>query len=269
MGSIDFGLDGKVAVVTGAGASPEGVGIGSAVAVTLARAGARIALVDLAREPAEETLRLIEAEGATGRVFLADVSRDADCAQAVAAVADELGPPSVLVNNVGVAGPPGTVVDVDLDRWDEGMRINVKSMVMMSRYAIPHMVEQGGGSVVNMSSAAGVRGGHPAILYGTAKGAVIQMTRMMATHHGLGGVRVNAVAPGMVYTPMVRSRGLTDDMREIRRKRSLLQTEGTAWDVGNAVLYLASDLSRWVTGILLPVDAGYTSGTHLPTPPRK
>jgi len=174
----------------------------------------------------------------------------------------------VLVNNVGLAGPPGTVVDVDLERFDETMRLNLGSMVLMAQFAIPHMVEAGGGSVVNVSSTAGMAGGHPAVAYGTSKGAVTQMTRMMAAHHGLEGVRVNSVAPGLVYSPMVRHRGVTDEMRELRRTASLLQTEGTPWDVAGAVLFLASDLARWVTGVALPVDAGYLAGRAMPTPPR-
>ena len=109
-------------------------------------------------------------------------------------------------------------------------------------------------------SVAGLVGGHPSLLYPTSKGAVINLTRAMATHHGTEGIRVNCIAPGMVYTPMVYSRGMSPELRETRRQRSLLQTEGTGWDVGNAVRYLASDESRWVTCTILPVDAGATAG---------
>lgn len=115
-------------------------------------------------------------------------------------------------------------------------------------------------AIVNIASVAGLVGGHPSLLYPTSKGAVVNMTRAMAAQHGAEGIRVNCIAPGMVYTPMVYSRGMTPEMRETRRMRSLLQTEGSGWDVGNAVLYLVGDESRWVTGVILPVDAGATAG---------
>lgn len=122
-------------------------------------------------------------------------------------------------------------------------------------------------AIVNIASVAGLVGGHPSLLYPTSKGAVVNMTRAMAAQHGAEGIRVNCIAPGMVYTPMVYSRGMTPEMRETRRMRSLLQTEGSGWDVGNAVLYLVGDESRWVTGVILPVDAGATAGAgRLPIP---
>lgn len=131
------------------------------------------------------------------------------------------------------------------------------------------MARAGGGSIVNMSSAAGLVGGHPAILYATSKGAITQLTRAMAAHHGPDDIRVNCVAPGMVYTPMVVTRGMTPEMRELRKNRSPLKSEGTAWDVGAAVLFLVSPMARWITGVVLPVDGGYSSaGMPLPTPPR-
>jgi NAD(P)-dependent dehydrogenase (short-subunit alcohol dehydrogenase family) len=141
-------------------------------------------------------------------------------------------------------------------------------MMLMAKYAIPEMRKVGGGAIVNIASVAGLAGGHPSLLYPTSKGAVVNMTKAMAAHHGAEGIRVNCVAPGMVYTPMVYSRGMSPEMREARRERSLLKTEGTGWDVGNAVLYLVGDEARWVTGVVLPVDAGATAGAgRLPVPP--
>jgi NAD(P)-dependent dehydrogenase (short-subunit alcohol dehydrogenase family) len=165
----------------------------------------------------------------------------------------------ILVNNVGVAGPPGTVVDVDLDAWDRCLRINLTSMVLMSRYAVPPMRQIGGGSIINMSSVLGLVAGHPAVAYSTTKAAVIGLTRSMALHHGPEGIRVNAVAPGFVHTPMVYAQGIDEADRELRRLAAPLGTEGTGWDVGEAVLFLASPRSRWITGIVLPVDAGLTA----------
>jgi NAD(P)-dependent dehydrogenase (short-subunit alcohol dehydrogenase family) len=129
------------------------------------------------------------------------------------------------------------------------------------------MRKLGAGAIVNIASVAGLRGGHPSLLYPTSKGAVVQLTRAMAAHHGREGIRVNCIAPGMVYTPMVYTRGMTEEQRDARRRRSLLHVEGTGWDVGHAVVYLVSDAARWVTGAVLPVDAGWTAGdSQSPSP---
>ena len=262
------GLDAKVALVTGAGSRGDGIGNGRAAAILLSREGARVGLLDAVPEWAAETRRMIEAEGGTALTITGDVTESADCATAVRKVVEAWGRLDVLVNNVGVGGPPGTAVEVDPAEWDRAMRVNVTSMMLMAKHAIPEMLKQGGGSIVNLASVAGLQGGHPSLLYPTTKAAVIGLTRAMAAHHGPAGIRVNAIAPGMVYTPMVYSRGMPAEMREARRRRSLLQTEGTGWDVGGAVVYLASDDARWVTGIVLPVDAGATAGSvSSPVPP--
>jgi len=190
------------------------------------------------------------------------VADDESCRRAVARVLEQFGALHVLVNNVGVTGPAGTAVEVDPDGWDRAMRINVASMVLMAKHAIPPMIAAGGGSIVNLASIAGLQGGHPSLLYPTSKTAVIGLTRSMAAHHGRDGVRVNCIAPGMVYTPMVAVRGMTPELREARRQASLLGTEGTAWDVAAAAAFLASDAARWITGIVLPVDAGASAAGH-------
>ena len=264
----DGRLAGRVAIVTGAGSRAEGIGNGRAAAILLARHGARVALVDAVPAWAVETGRMISAEGGTSIIVPADVTQAAACEEAVRSTVLAWGRVDILVNNVGIGGPPGTAVDVDVEAWEQAMRVNVTSMMLMAKYAIPEMRKLGAGSIVNLSSVAGLVGGHPSLLYPTSKGAVINLTRAMATHHGAEGIRVNCIAPGMVYTPMVYSRGMTPEMRETRKQRSLLQTEGTGWDVGNAVRYLASDESRWVTGTVLPVDAGATAGAgRLPKKP--
>jgi NAD(P)-dependent dehydrogenase (short-subunit alcohol dehydrogenase family) len=252
----DQRLSGKVAIVTGAGSRADGIGNGRATSILLARHGARVTLVDQVRDWVERTREMIEAEGGTCHTLLADVTQPADCARIVRDTVARWGRLDSLVNNVGISGPAGTAVEVDLDAWDKALRVNVTSMMLMAKYAIPEMVKAGGGAIVNIASYAGLFGGHPALLYPTSKGAVINMTRAMATHHAADGIRVNAVAPGMVYTPMVYAGGMTDEIREARKNRSLLKVEGSGWDVGHGVLYLVSDESRWVTGIVLPVDAG-------------
>lgn len=259
---------GRVAIVTGGGSRSAGIGNGRACAVLLARRGAKVLVIDVAQRAADETVAMIEKEGGEALAFEADVTRADDCRAAVAAAVGRWGRVDVLVNNVGIGGPPGTAVDVDIEAWDHAMRVNVTSMMLMVRFAIPEMAKNGKGAIVNMSSVAGLTGGHASLLYPTSKGAIVNMTRAMASQHAAQGIRVNCVAPGMVHTPMVASRGMTPELREARRQRSLLQTEGTGWDVGEAVVYLASDAARWVTGVVLPVDAGTTAGSgRLPIPP--
>jgi NAD(P)-dependent dehydrogenase (short-subunit alcohol dehydrogenase family) len=260
-------MKGKVAIVTGAGSRADGIGNGRAAAVLLAREGAAVALLDTVTEWVEATQRLIAAENGSSIVIPCDVTDEAAAAAAVRRTVEEWGRLDVLVNNVGIGGPSGTAVEVDIAEWDRAMRVNVTSMVIMAKHAIPEMVRAGGGAIVNLSSVAGLTGGHPGLLYPTSKGAIVNLTRAMAAHHGKEGIRVNAVAPGMVYTPMVYSRGMSPEMREARRLRSLLQTEGSGWDVGQAVLFLASDEARWITGVTLPVDAGATAGlSRVPVP---
>ena len=263
----DNRLKGRVAIVTGAGSRASGIGNGRAAAILMARSGAKVALLDAMPDWAAETGRMIAEEGGESIVIEAEVTKPADCENAVKKTVVKWGRVDILVNNVGIGGPPGNAVDVDVEAWEQAMRVNVTSMMLMAKYAIPEMRKLGAGSIINLSSVAGLVGGHPSLLYPTSKGAVINLTRAMAAHHGPEGIRVNCIAPGMVYTPMVYSRGMTPEMRETRRQRSLLQTEGTGWDVGNAVRYLASDESRWVTGTVLPVDAGATAGAgRLPAP---
>ncbi|MFO1168961.1 MAG: glucose 1-dehydrogenase [Rhodoblastus sp.] len=259
-------LKDRVAIVTGAGSRADGIGNGRAASILLARNGARIVLVDMKTEWAERTRDMIEAEGGEAVVVTADVTKPEDCARVVQAGVDRWGRIDILVNNVGIGGAPGTAVEVDLAAWNEGLSVNVTSMMLMSKYSIPEMIKTGAGSIINISSVAGIRGGIANLLYPTSKGAVVNMTRAMAYHHGRDNIRVNCICPGMVYTPMVYAAGMSEEMRESRRMRSALQTEGTGWDVGGGVLYLASDDARWVTGVVLPIDAGATAISSTPSP---
>lgn len=250
---------GKVAIVTGAGSSAEGIGNGRASAILLARNGAKVCLADFNLAAAEETGRMIAEEGGTSFSIQGDVSIEADCKRIVEATIAQYGRLDILVNVVGTSKVRGDATAVDLDEWDRGMAVNIKSIVMMARYAVPEMRKTHGGSIINIGSITGLHGGHPNLFYATSKGAIVNLTRTMAGNHGRDGVRVNNVAPGFVYTPVVYGKGLPDDVREYRREVSVLGTEGTGWDVGYAVLYLASDEARWVTGVTLPVDAGVSA----------
>jgi NAD(P)-dependent dehydrogenase (short-subunit alcohol dehydrogenase family) len=264
----DNRLKGKVAIVTGAGSRGDGIGNGRAIAILLARHGARVTLVDIETAWVEATARMIEAEGGICRIATGDVSTDADCAAIVQKTVSAWQRLDILVNNVGVIGPRGNALEVDIEAWDDAMRINVKSMVLMARHAVPEMKKNGSGSIINLSSIVGTQGGHPTLLYPTSKGAIISLTRTMAAHHGRDGIRVNCIAPGSVHTPMVYARGMSEEVREARRNRSLLGTEGTGWDIGYGAVFLASDESRWITGIVLPIDAGASAGSaDFPSPP--
>ncbi|MDB5632131.1 MAG: putative short-chain dehydrogenase/reductase, partial [Tardiphaga sp.] len=201
----DGRLDGKVAIVTGAGSRGEGIGNGRATAVVLARHGARVTLVDSVAEWAEDTAKLIAAEGGTSQIVEGDVSDAASCEAIVARTMAAWGRLDILVNNVGITGPRGDAIEVDVVAWDSAMRVNVTSMMLMAKFAIPEMIKGGGGSIVNLTSVAGLLAGHPSLLYPTSKAAVIGLTRAMAAHHGRDGIRVNCIAPGTVYTPMVAS----------------------------------------------------------------
>ncbi|MDI3307845.1 MAG: glucose 1-dehydrogenase [Acetobacteraceae bacterium] len=260
MEGISEDLKDKVAIVTGAGSRPgEGVGNGRAASILFARAGTKVVLADANAEWAEGTWKMIAAEGGESVVVQGDVTRPEDCRRIVQTAVDRFGRLDILVNNVGISGPPGTAEEVDLDAWNHGLLVNVTSMMLMAKYAVPEMRKAGGGAIVNLGSVAGLRGGNPNLLYPTSKGAVVNMTRAMAVHHAKDRIRVNCVCPGMVYTPMVQEKGMTPEMREARRKRSILQTEGSGWDVGAAVVFLASGKARWMTGAIVPVDAGATA----------
>ena len=251
-------LAGKVAIVTGAGSSGPGVGNGKAAAILFAREGAKVLLVDAAPERAEETLAIIREEGGAAAVFAADVTSADDCRRMVDAAMDYYGRLDVLDNNVGISRR-GSVLEITEEDWDYVMAVNVKSIVLTSKYAIPRMIASGGGSIINISSIAGLRA-HSSTPYTTSKAAVQGLTMSMAADHGPDGIRVNCIAPGLVYSPMVAPR-MDADLREIRKNAAPLRTEGDSWDIGYAALFLASDESRWVNGVTLPVDAGLTSVT--------
>ncbi|MCO6417339.1 SDR family oxidoreductase [Siccirubricoccus sp. KC 17139] len=266
MQGISADLKGKVAIVTGAGSRPgEGVGNGRAAAILLARAGAKLVLADAVPEWAEETRRMIAEEGGEALTVTGDVTKPEDCAAIVAAATGRWGRLDALVNNVGISGPKGTAEEVDPEEWAHGLLVNVTSMMLMAKYAVPAMRAAGGGAIVNIGSVAGLKGGHPSLLYPTSKGAVVNMTRAMAVHHAKDRIRVNCVCPGMVYTPMVQAKGMSAEERERRRRRSILQVEGSGWDVGAAVAFLCSGNSRWMTGAIVPVDAGATAIAALPS----
>lgn len=256
-------LDGKVAVITGAGSSGPGVGTGKATSILFAREGAKVLLVDIDEKAAIETQNEIAKEGGISSVYKCDVTSASDCEGMSEYTVSEFGRIDILFNNVGVSGP-GSATDVQEDVWDRVLDINLKSMMLTSKYIVPKMIETGGGSIINISSIVGLRsgGGSPSIPYAASKGGVIALTKSMAVQLGKDNIRVNCIAPGHIYTPMVGGK-MTPEMRAKRRTAGPLGTEGTAWDIAWANVFLASDESRWISGITMPIDAGLLAATPL------
>ena len=250
-------LSGKVAIVTGAAAQAEGVGNGSAVAMLFAREGASVVLVNRSLERGKALEETIRSEGGEASAFAADVTQT-EATEAMAAFATErYSRLDVLHNNVGV-GASGNTVTGSLDDWNRLLQTNLTSAMLCCRACIPRMREGGGGSIINVSSSAGMLGlsGTPgAAAYTATKAGLQGPTLSVAADHAAEGIRANCLIVGTVYTPLVAFIG--DEGRERRRKAVPLQTEGTGWDVAYAAVYLASDESRWVTGVMLPIDGGF------------
>ena len=252
----EWGLIGKVAIVTGGGAVGDGIGNGRAACILLARAGAKVLVVDRDLALAQRTVAMIADEGGIAAAVSYDVTESAQCAAMVADAVSRWGRLDCLDNNVGI-GSKGSVVDETEENWARVMHVNVDTMFLACKHAIPAMIRTGGGSIVNISSISALRP-RGLTAYSVSKGAVIALTQAMAVDHGPDGIRVNCVFPGPVYTPMVYAKGMTDQARDTRRKASVLGREGTGWDIGGAVRFLLSDQARYITGQILGVDGGAT-----------
>lgn len=251
-------LAGKRAVVTGAA-----MGLGQAIATRFAREGASLVCVDRDEGANARTIEAIRSAGGSAASVVGDVGLAADVERMDREIARHLGGLDVLVNNAGVIPSRETVLDTTEADWDETIRVNAKGVFLMSRLAIPRMIREGGGSIINMSSITGLVGLPVRPAYSASKGAVAILTRQMAVDFGKHGIRVNAIHPSFVITSI--NRELFDRMKEegapweALLARHPLGRLGEPEDVAHAAVYLASDESRWVTGILLPVDGGYTA----------
>src|ERR1700686_3340027 len=260
-------LKGKTALVVGAGSIGPGWGNGKATAVTFAREGAQVVWVDRAAAGAAGTVKIIASEGGQATAFTADVSRAADIEAMVAACLKTYGRIDVLDNNVGIA-EMGSLVEVSEADWDRVFAVNLKSAFLAMKHVIPVMTAQGGGSIINISSIASIRHlGISYVTYGTTKAAMNQMTRTTAVEFAAKNIRVNAILPGLMKTPMVEhsaglaasyAKGDVEAMWRARDAQVPMGHMGEAWDVANAALFLASDESRYVTGLELVVDGGVT-----------
>src|ERR1700682_199337 len=263
-------LKGKTAMVVGAGSMGRGWGSGKATAVTFAREGAQVFCVDRNAAAARETVEIITSEGGKAVAFAADASRADDIEAMVAACLKAYGRIDVLDNNVGIA-ETGSVVDVSEADWDRVFAVNLKSAFLAMKHVIPVMARQGGGSIINISSIASIRHlGISYVSYATTKAAMNQMTRTTAVEFAPKHVRVNAILPGLMKTPMVEhsaglaasyAKGDIEAMWRARDAQVPMGHMGDAWDVANAALFLASDDSRYVIGIELVVDGGLTCRT--------
>ena len=253
--SLDLGLKDKVAIVAGGGALGEGIGNGRAASILLAEAGVRVLVVDRDEELANNTVKMIKDRGGEALGIRGDLIQSDQCKRVVDFVLKNWGRLDILDNNIGIDSKL-SVVDETEEYWDRVMEVNLKPMFLMSKYAIPAMINSGdGGSIVNISSISATRP-KGLTVYSASKGAVLSLSQAMAVDHGEDGIRVNCILPGPVYTPMVYSSGMTEDRRSIRQNASLIQVEGDGWDVGKAVVYLSSSWARYVTGQLMVVDGG-------------
>jgi NAD(P)-dependent dehydrogenase (short-subunit alcohol dehydrogenase family) len=253
----DAGLSGKVALISGGGAANDGIGNGRAAAILLARAGANVMVADREIRLADRTVEMIADEGGTAEAVAGDVTNEADCRRLVEATVERFGRLDFLDNNVGI-GSRGSIVDERPEQYRRVMQVNVESMFLLSRYAIPAMIKTAhGGAIVNISSISALRP-RGLTTYTTSKAAVIGLTRAMAVDHGRDNIRVNCICPGPMYTPMVYAGGMSDAARTQRVKASVLKVEGTGWDVGHAVKFLLSNHARYITGQVLVVDGGVT-----------
>ncbi len=252
--STELSLRGKSALVTGAAS-----GIGEGIACRLAEAGAKVAVADLDPEGGRETVQSIENEGKEGEFFRCDVTSPKECRETVESVKKSFGGPDILVNNAGVIKRK-TAVELSEGAWDQVLSVNLKGPFLLSKYTVPLMADSGGGSIVNVSSGWGLKGGKKAVAYCASKAGLINMSRAMAIDHGDQGIRVNCVSPGDTDTDLLKGEAekLGEDEETFLAGAAdrPLGRLGSPEDIGDAVLFLASDLADWVTGANIVVDGG-------------
>ena len=258
-------LAGKTAIIVGAGQQPgTTLGNGRATAERFAEEGATCLLVDINPEWAEDTLKAVTDRGAAASVFQADITDEDQCRAIVAACVERYGRIDILHNNVGRSqGDKGTS-ELAAAVWDDLFAMNLKGMFMTCKHALPVMREQGAGAIINISSTSSLSH-RPTIAYKTSKGAINTMTQHIAAENAPFGIRANAILPGLIDTPMAIERRSAESgksreaIRAERDSRVPMGKMGTAWDVANAAVFLASEEARYITGVVLPVDGGLSA----------
>jgi NAD(P)-dependent dehydrogenase (short-subunit alcohol dehydrogenase family) len=259
-------LEGKTALITGAGSVGPGWGNGRSEAILFAREGARLLLVDRDPDALAVTVDTVRSEGGTAAVFHGDVTGSAVAAEAVARCQAEYGRVDILVNNVG-GSRPGGAVELSEEDWQGQLSLNLTAAFLACKHVIPLMIAQGGGAIVSTSSASGLRWtGSAQVGYAAAKAGIIQMSRVIAVQHAPDRIRANTVVPGQLHTPMVEARlagqragGDVAALLRQRQSRIPLGFMGDGRDTAYAALYLASDEARFVTGTEIIVDGGMTA----------
>jgi NAD(P)-dependent dehydrogenase (short-subunit alcohol dehydrogenase family) len=259
-------LDGKVAIITGAGQTPgDTIGNGRATALVFAREGARVLIVDRDEASARETEEKIRSERGESTTFGADVTRSEDCRAMTRTCVERYGRIDVLHNNVGIGAGDSGPVHLTEEVWDRIHTVNLKSMFLTAKHVLPVMRRQASGVILNVSSIASICA-VGMLAYKTSKAGVNALTHSLAIGNAEYGIRVNAILPGLMNTPMAiegisRERGMAkeDLIRARDAQVPLGRKMGTAWDVAYAALFLASDEAKFVTGVLLPVDGGQSA----------
>jgi NAD(P)-dependent dehydrogenase (short-subunit alcohol dehydrogenase family) len=249
-------LENKVAIITGSAS-----GMGQTAAEIFAREGASVVIVDIAAEAGEATARAIRSAGGQAIFVQANVAREAEVQRMVDAAITAFGRVDILYNNAGIMpDDDGSVVDLSETIWNRVMDVNLKSTFLCSKYAIPHMVRQGGGSIINIASFVAFMGCTvPQDAYTASKGGLLALTKSFAVQYGRHGIRCNAICPGPIETPLLRTLWVSEEARDLRLNRIPLGRFGTPEDIVYLALYLASDESTWTTGAWLTVDGGISS----------
>lgn len=246
-------MSGKVALITG-GAS----GIGLSTAYLMAKEGAKVVIADFNLEGAKAASEHIKAQGGEAIGIFLDAGNEASIKEAVESTVKQYGKITTLYNNVGLSNLKKDldVVNIDLDEWDRLFNVNLKSVLLGARFAIPHMIEAGGGSIINTASMAGFASDAVRVAYGASKAGVVNLTKYIATQYGKHNIRCNAVAPGLILTPAAKN-NMSPQLLDTFGKYNAVPYHGEPDDIGYTVLFLASDESRFITGQTIQVEGGH------------